>query len=132
MPPAVFPPGAGGPTEATVAAGGIFDLYRAKMNEINGLIGPTLALVGLILVIFAYVSYRSWKKAIIAGVGAAIVIAVVAKIGSLSTMVKSELQSAPASPRPAVTRLVDRSPGQPHLQPGSTAEATGQRHGEAA
>jgi hypothetical protein len=111
------PPGTGAPAGATMAAGGIFDLYRSKMNEINGLIGPTLALVGLIFVIVAYVSYRSWKKAIVAGVGAAIVIAVVAKIGSLSTMVKSEFQSAPANPRPAVTRPLDHPVDHPGAPP---------------
>ena len=129
---ATFPPGQGGTTGAPLAAGGIFDLYRAKMNEINGLVGPTLALVGLVFVIFAYVSYRSWKKAIVAGVGAAIVIAVVAKIGSLSSMVKTEFQAAPDTPRPAVTRPVDHSGAQLPTRPGPPAELTGgQRHGPA-
>ena len=94
-----------------VLAGGVIDLYNQKLNEIKSLIGPTLAVIGLIFVIVAYVSFRSWKKAAIAGIGAAIVMAVVAKITGLSNMVKSEFQADPRHGDHVVVRVDDTKPG---------------------
>lgn len=86
---------------------GILDLYKQKLQEINQLIGPTLLVVCLAFVIVAYVSFRSWKKAMIAGVGGAIVLAVVAKISGLSKLVENELAAPAPRPATAVVLVVD-------------------------
>lgn len=77
-------------------AGDILNWYQSKLSAITGLIEPTLMLVALFFVIVAYAAFRSWKKAVIAGIGGAIVIAVVSQITGISSKVQSEFNGAPA------------------------------------
>jgi glucose-6-phosphate-specific signal transduction histidine kinase len=77
-------------------AGDILNWYQGKLSAITGLIEPTLLVVALFFVIISYAMFRSWKKAVIAGIGGAIVLAVVAQISGISSKVQSELNSSPA------------------------------------
>jgi glucose-6-phosphate-specific signal transduction histidine kinase len=86
-------------TDNPALAGDILNWYQGKLGEITGLIQPTLIVVALFFVIVSYAMFRSWKKAVIAGIGGAIVLAVVAQITGISSKVQSEINS---SPRPAV------------------------------
>lgn len=79
-----------------VLAGDILNWYRGKLPAITGLIEPTLLLVALFFVIISYAMFRSWKKALIAGIGGAIVIAVVSQITGIAGKVSTEFNGAPA------------------------------------
>ena len=77
-------------------AGDILNWYQGKLSEITGLIQPTLLLVAMFFVIVSYAMFRSWKKAVIAGIGGAIVIAVVSQITGIAGKVGTEFNGAPA------------------------------------
>lgn len=80
-----------------VAAGSVLDWYKQKLDAIKALIQPTLMVVALFFVIVSYMMYRSWKKAVIAGIGGAIVVAIVANITGIADKVKSEINGAPVT-----------------------------------
>lgn len=67
------------------------DWYDDKLQRVTELVTPTLWLIGAFMVLVAYVAFRSWKKAAIAGIGMAIVIAIVTNVTSLSSMVEGEI-----------------------------------------
>ena len=90
-----------------VLAGDVLIWYQSKLNAIKALVQPTLAVVALCFVIIAYVAFRSWKKAVIAGIGGAIVIAIVANITGMSSKFKSELSSGPAQVPASVVHVSD-------------------------
>jgi hypothetical protein len=71
--------------------------YDEKLQQVTDLITPTLWLIGAFMVLVSYIAFRSWKKAAIAGIGMAIVIAIVSNVESLSGMVEGELAAAPAA-----------------------------------
>ncbi|MGP4027209.1 hypothetical protein [Actinomadura sp. 3N407] len=96
---------------------GVLDWYEQKLQEINNLIGPTLMVIALAFVIFAYVSFRSWKKAMIAGIGGAIVLAVVTKISGLSELVENEFSSGQPQ-QPGVVLVVDHASVDPRTAGG--------------
>jgi hypothetical protein len=79
-----------------VLAGDILNWYQDKLSAVTGLIEPTLLVVALFFVIVSYAMFRSWKKAVIAGIGGAIVIAVVSQITGIASKVGTEFNSAPA------------------------------------
>ncbi|MFI0448060.1 hypothetical protein [Actinomadura sp. 6N118] len=83
-----------------VLAGDLIQWVQMKQGEIKGLVPGLLWLAAVFFAIVAWVVARSWKKAMVAGIGGAIVIAVVSQLGSLSDKVESEINGAPA-PRPA-------------------------------
>lgn len=85
-------------------AGDLLDWYREKLNEITSLVPVTLAFVAVFLAIVAYIVYRSWKKAVMAAIGGAIVIALVAKLADLAGLVESELDTGAPPPSAPVTR----------------------------
>ena len=76
-------------------AGDILNWYQGKLAAITGLIQPTLIVVALFFVIVSYAMFRSWKKAVIAGIGGAIVLAVVAQITGISGKVQTEIGGSP-------------------------------------
>lgn len=76
-------------------AGDILNWYQGKLSAITGLIEPTLLVVALFFVIVSYAMFRSWKKALIAGIGGAIVIAVVSQITGIAGKVSTEFNGAP-------------------------------------
>lgn len=80
-------------------AGDILNWYQGKLGDITALVRPTLIVVALFFVIVSYMMFRSWKKAVIAGIGGAIVIAVVGQITGISSKVQNEIGG---SPRPAI------------------------------
>jgi len=84
-------------------AGDILNWYQGKLSAITGLIQPTLMVVALFFVIVSYAMFRSWKKAVIAGIGGAIVLAVVSQITGISSKVQTEIGG---SPGPAAVRVV--------------------------
>jgi hypothetical protein len=77
-------------------AGDILNWYQDKLSAITSLIEPTLIVVALFFVIVSYAMFRSWKKAVIAGIGGAIVIAVVSQITGIAGKVSTEFNGAPA------------------------------------
>ncbi|WP_046472318.1 hypothetical protein [Allosalinactinospora lopnorensis] len=74
----------------------VLDWYGDKLTQVTDLVTPTLWLIGAFVVLMAYIVYRSWKKAAIAALGMAIVIAIVNNVTSLSDMVEGEI-AAPLS-----------------------------------
>lgn len=94
--------------EHPALAGDILNWYQSKLSAITGLIQPTLIVVALFFVIVSYAMFRSWKKAVIAGIGGAIVIAVVSQITGISGKVQNEIGG---SPRPALIQHVSDIPG---------------------
>ncbi|MFV2198877.1 hypothetical protein [Nocardiopsis sp. LOL_012] len=78
---------------ATVHAG-VLEWYDTKLSEVTALVTPTLWIIGVFVVLVAYLMYRSWKKAAIAGLGMAIVIAIVNSVTGLSDMVEGEFATA--------------------------------------
>ncbi|GAA4898838.1 hypothetical protein [Streptomonospora salina] len=68
--------------------------YDQKLSQVTDLVTPTLWLVGAFVVLMAYIAYRSWKKAAIAALGMAIVIAIVDNVTSLSSMVEGEIAAS--------------------------------------
>jgi glucose-6-phosphate-specific signal transduction histidine kinase len=89
--------------EHPALAGDILNWYQSKLGEITGLIRPTLIVVALFFVIVSYAMFRSWKKAVIAGIGGAIVLAVVGQITGISSKVQNEIGGAP---RPAIIQVI--------------------------
>lgn len=75
----------------------VLQWYDEKLQQLTALVTPTLWLIGAFMVLVAYVAFRSWKKAAIAGIGMAVVIAIVTNVTSLSGMVEGEL-AAPTMP----------------------------------
>ncbi|WP_028649013.1 hypothetical protein [Nocardiopsis sp. CNT312] len=68
----------------------VLEWYDTKLSEVTALVTPTLWIIGVFVVLVAYLMYRSWKKAAIAGLGMAIVIAIVNSVTGLSDMVEGE------------------------------------------
>ncbi|TYB48560.1 hypothetical protein [Actinomadura chibensis] len=89
-----------------VLAGDLIDWVQLKEGEIKGLVPGLLWLAAVFFAIVAWVVARSWKKAMVAGIGGAIVIAVVNQLGNLSDKVGTEIEGAPARP-PAVVVAAD-------------------------
>lgn len=76
---------------------GVLDWYDTKLSEITALVTPTLWIIGVFVALAAYVMYRSWKKAAIALLGMAIIIALVNNVEGIATMFEGEV----AAPAPA-------------------------------
>src|SRR5690606_15752353 len=97
-----------------VLAGDLLQWVQQKQGEIKALVPGLLWLAAVFFALGAWVVARSWKKAMVAGIGGAIVIAVVNQLTALSGKVETEIEGAPASPPPAVVAVVsDTGPGFP-------------------
>jgi predicted RND superfamily exporter protein len=82
----------------TILQAGVLDWYDTKLTEITDLVNPTLWLIGVFVVLAAYVVYRSWKKAAIAALGMAIIIALINNVDGIANMFEGEVEaSAPAA-----------------------------------
>ncbi|GAA1095267.1 hypothetical protein [Nocardiopsis metallicus] len=82
----------------TILQAGVLDWYDTKLNEITDLVNPTLWLIGVFVVLASYVVYRSWKKAAIAALGMAIIIALINNVDGIANMFEGEVEaSAPAT-----------------------------------
>ncbi|MEU0489994.1 hypothetical protein ABZ249_12255 [Nocardiopsis sp. NPDC006139] len=83
--------------ETTLQAG-VLDWYDTKLDEVTALVNPTLWIIGVFVVLAAYVMYRSWKKAAIAALGMAIIIALINNVEGIAGMFEGEVEaSAPAT-----------------------------------
>ncbi|GAA1438983.1 hypothetical protein [Nocardiopsis tropica] len=83
--------------ESTMQAS-VLGWYDTKLGEITALVSPTLWLIGVFVTLVAYVMYRSWKKAAIAALGMAIIIALVNNVEDIAGMFEGEVEaSAPAT-----------------------------------
>lgn len=82
----------------TMFHAGVLDWYDTKLSEVTDLVNPTLWIIGVFVVLAAYIMYRSWKKAAIAALGMAIIIALVNNVESISGMFEGEVEaSAPTT-----------------------------------
>ncbi|WUI00377.1 hypothetical protein OHR68_00680 [Spirillospora sp. NBC_00431] len=94
-----------------VLAGDLIQWVDQKQGEIKGLVPGLLWLAAVFFALVAWVVARSWKKAMVAGIGGAIVIAVVNQLTALSGKVETEIDGAPEPP--AVVVVVPGGPGTP-------------------
>ena len=78
-----------------VVAGDVLDWLNTKQAQIKGLVPNLLILAAMFFALVAWIVARSWKKAMVAGLGGAIVIAVVNQLGPLSDKLESEIDGAP-------------------------------------
>ncbi|WP_159942558.1 MULTISPECIES: hypothetical protein [unclassified Nocardiopsis] len=82
----------------TALQAGVLDWYDTKLNEVTALVTPTLWIIGVFVVLAAYVMYRSWKKAAIAALGMAIIIALINNVEGIASMFEGEVEaSAPTT-----------------------------------
>ncbi|MEV6822890.1 hypothetical protein AB0M72_29505 [Nocardiopsis dassonvillei] len=79
--------------ETTLQAG-VLDWYDTKLAEVTALVTPTLWIIGVFVVLAAYVMYRSWKKAAIAALGMAIIIALVNNVEGIAGLFEGEVEAA--------------------------------------
>jgi uncharacterized membrane protein YjjB (DUF3815 family) len=94
-----------------VVAGDILNWITTKENAIKGMVPLTLWVLTAFFAIVAWMVSRSWKKAVVAFVGGAIIIAIVGQLTSISDKVKTEITGSPAvqvptSPGTAVPQVV--------------------------
>lgn len=94
-----------------VLAGDLIEWVNRKEGEIKGLVPGLLWLAAVFFALVAWVVARSWKKAMVAGIGGAIVIAVVGQLNNLSSKVQTEIDGAPRPP--AVVIVVPGGEGTP-------------------
>jgi hypothetical protein len=94
-----------------VVAGDIITWINAKETAVKALVTPTLWLAAVFFALVAWVVSRSWKKAMVAGIGGAIIIAVVGQLDAISAKVGTEINGAPA--------VVRQYPPDPSLDSGS-------------
>lgn len=83
--------------ENALTSASVLEWYNTKLGEVTDLVMPTLLLIGFVVVLIAFITYRSWKKAAVAGIGMAIVIAIVNSVTGLSDLVEGEFATAPVS-----------------------------------
>ncbi|MCK9871355.1 hypothetical protein MRI28_17210 [Nocardiopsis dassonvillei] len=76
---------------------GVLEWYDTKLGQVTDLIMPTLLFIGFFVVLLSYLMFRSWKKAAVAAIGMAIVIAIVNSVTGLSSLVEGEFASSPSS-----------------------------------
>ncbi len=98
-----------------VVAGDIITWINTKETALKALVTPTLWLAAVFFALVAWVVSRSWKKAMVAGIGGAIIIAVVGQLDTIATKVGTEITGAPA----VVRHLPEQRPA-PHLPDGGT------------
>lgn len=95
-----------------VLAGDLLDWVDQKQDQISNLVPDLLMLAAAFFALVAWVVARSWKKAMVAGIGGAIVIAVVNQLGILSDKVGTEIDGAPRPPAVVVV-VPSAGPGTP-------------------
>jgi len=88
-----------------VVAGDVLNWITTKENAIKGMVPLTLWVLTAFFAMVAWMVSRSWKKAVVAFIGGAIIIAIVGQLTSISDKVKTEVNGAPAvivvpAPRP--------------------------------